>query len=136
MSDRAVGGRPLSKTISNGFPNHSLPGGRFDSSSARQWTMALPPRNLRTPPRNVWTRTLERKASSLSAASMFVLYVGGSLLLVMSSFGAIAGLLMVTGDLGDRWTTRLVGVGVVLASIGLFLFGKWATLQYSVQRRR
>lgn len=98
--------------------------------------MALPPQNLEPPPRNLWTRSLQRKASTLSAASMFVLYVGGAILLVISSFGAMAGLLMVTGDLGEGWTMRLVGVGVVLAAIGLFLFGKWATLQYSVQRRR
>lgn len=66
---------------------------------------------------------------------MFVLYVGGAILLVVSPFSAIAGLLMVTGDLGDGWTMRLVGVGVVLGAIGLFLFGKWATMQYSVQSR-
>ncbi len=86
-------------------------------------------------PKNQWTRTLNQRESTLSATAMFFFSIAGQLLLIISSFVAIAGLLLITGSIGSGWGARIGGVALALGATGGFLAGSWATNQYSVQRR-
>ena len=86
-------------------------------------------------PKNRWTRALDRRASTLSAGAMFGLYVAGGVLLIVSVFIVLGGLLLVTGTTGSGWVSRIVGVALIAIAAGLFRFGLWATNQYTVQRR-
>jgi hypothetical protein len=66
---------------------------------------------------------------------MLFFSVVGQLLLIISTFVAIGGLLMVTGTLGIGWGARFVGTALLLVAAGGFFGGKWATNQFAVQRR-
>lgn len=85
--------------------------------------------------KNRWTRTLDQRVSTLSASAMFFFSIVGQLLVIISSFAAIAGLLMLAGALGSGWGARVIGLGWVLFAVAGFVFGAWTTNQYAVQRR-
>jgi len=78
---------------------------------------------------------MDRRASTLSAGAMFFFSIVGQLLLIVSMFVAMGGLLMVTGTLGHGWEQRIIGIGLVVAATGGFLGGTWATSQFAVQRK-
>ena len=86
-------------------------------------------------PRNKWSDELDRKASTLSAAGMFGLFIVGQLLLIVSTIGGIGGLLMITGPADTEVETRIVGgVLILLAGAGFFV-GAWASREFSSQSR-
>lgn len=85
-------------------------------------------------PGNRWSQGLRRSPSSVTAASLFVAFVGGSLLLIASVFGAIAGLVMVT-DADAGLGTRIAGGGIVIAAVVVFRIGRWAVREYAVEPR-
>lgn len=87
-------------------------------------------------PTNRWTRALKQRPTSVSALAMFGFYIAGSILVIISSLAAFAGLLLVIGAVGSGWGARIAGAGLVLAAVGGFFIGRWATNQYAVQRRR
>ncbi len=86
-------------------------------------------------PRNRWTEELDRRASTLSAAGMFGLFIFGQLVLIISAMAALGGFLMVVGALGSGWTARAIGAGVLLAATVGFYLGGWASREFSVQRK-
>ena len=91
---------------------------------------------MTTTPRNRWTQELDRRASTLSAAGMFGLYIIGQLVLIVCSIAAMGGTLLVLGVLGSGFGGRLVGAGVlVLAGIGFYL-GAWASREFAVQQKQ
>ena len=85
--------------------------------------------------RNRWTEELDRRASTLSAAGMFGLFIFGQLILIVSAIAALGGLLLVVGALGTGWAARAIGAGVLLAAAAGFYLGGWASREFSVQRK-
>ncbi len=85
--------------------------------------------------RNRWSRTLDRKESTLSAAAMFFFSIVGQLALIVSTFVIIGGLLMLFGSAEDGVGGRLVGLAMVAAAIAGYVGGAWAVNQFTVQRR-
>lgn len=65
---------------------------------------------------------------------MFFFSIIGQLLLIVSTFAALAGLLLVAGTLGAGWGARVVGGGLVVSAVVGFVVGTWATNEYAVQR--
>ena len=86
-------------------------------------------------PRNRWTRTLDRKESTLSAAAMFFFSIVGQLALIVSTFVIIGGLLMLFGSTEDGVGERFLGLAMVAAAIAGYVGGIWAVNQFTVQRR-
>ena len=60
-------------------------------------------------------------------------YLGGTLLLMVSVFLVLAGLLLVVGVTGSGWQDRATGVALMLGGIAAFAAGRWATYEYSIQ---
>ena len=86
-------------------------------------------------PRNRWTEELDRRASTLSAAGMFGLYIVGQLVLIVCSIAAMGGTLFVLGALGDGLGGRAVGVAILAIAGGGFYLGAWASREFAVQQR-
>lgn len=88
-------------------------------------------------PKNRWTRAIDRKATLGTALGGFGAHIAGSLLLIVSVYLTIPGLLFVVGTLGTGgWQHRLLGAGLVTFGAVLFMVGRWTSDQYAVQRRR
>ena len=68
-----------------------------------------------------------------TAASLFVVYLAGTLLMIASVFLILGGLLLVVGTIGSGWQGRVTGVGLVIAGTAAFAIGRWTTYQYAVQ---
>lgn len=86
-------------------------------------------------PMNRWTRALRQRPSTISALAMFGFFIAGSMLVIISSLAALAGLLLVGGAVGSGWGGRLAGIAVLAGAVACFLVGRWATYQFRVQRR-
>jgi hypothetical protein len=85
---------------------------------------------------NRWTQRMKARGRTQDAVAMFVFYIGGTLLTILSVFGAIAGLLFVTGDLGSGGWGRALGIVVIALSASVFALGVWLTRSYRVQERK
>ena len=93
------------------------------------------PESRRRVPKNRWSLAMDRSPSVPTAVSRFGVYIAGALLLIISVWMAIAGLLLVGGAIGSGWQGRLVGSGLIVGAVVAFFVGRWATNQYAVQRR-
>ncbi len=71
-----------------------------------------------------------------TALAGFGAYMIGVLLLIVSVWVFVAGLLLVTGTIGSGWEGRLIGVGLTVGGVALFAAGRWSAGEFTVQQRR
>lgn len=103
---------------------------------ARKRTVSGLPAGSVPEPKNRWSQDIDRSPRVTTALAGFGAYVLGALLLIVSVWVLVGGLLLVTGTVGSGWQGRLVGVGLTVGGVALFTAGRWLTAQYAVQRQQ
>ncbi len=90
------------------------------------------PEPARRAPKNRWWRDIDRSPRVGTAAAGFGAYLIGALLLIVSVFLIIPGILLVVGSMGSGWQGRIAGVGLIVVGAAALVVGRWLSDQYAV----
>lgn len=83
-------------------------------------------------PKRRFSQAIDRSPKVGTLAVSFGAYLLGSLLLIVSVFLIIPGLLLLLGSMGSGWQGRVTGVALVVVGTAALVAGRWLSDQYAV----